>query len=224
MQAPEHSASFAEKLLEAQELERARIAADLHDSIGQNLTTIKFNLELWLAKQSEQPNPSQDLEPVKHQCKKITEALDEIRHISRTLHPETLDSLGIVISLQSLCREYRVTHPTTLVIEQFDVDESQIPGLTKLHVYRICQEALANIAKHSNADQVTLRLYLTGQQLKLEIADKGIGIAVDRLPTSLWGGLGLRSIQQRTHQLNGHFRLYSEANNGTRMVIRFPLA
>lgn len=221
-QALKQKSQLSSLLLDAQETERRRIASELHDSIGQSLSSIKFNLEYWLGTHAKQRQPPRDLSPVTAQCEQIKTTINELRHIAMGLHPAMLDNLGLVITLEWLCREYQETYPQLRLLKTLSVTEDEISQPAKLAIYRICQEALNNIAKHARANHVELRLSRVRRQLVITIHDDGKGFQqqIKSLPES--SGLGLTSMRERAEQLHGNFTIESAPELGTTIRITIP--
>ncbi len=219
-QALKQKSLLSSQLLNAQETERRRIASELHDSIGQSLSSIKFNLEYWLGTQTRQA--TLDLSPVTAQCEQIKSTISELRHIAMGLHPAMLDNLGLIITLEWLCREYQETYPELRLLKTLTVTEDEISQPAKLAIYRICQEAFNNIAKHARARHVELRLSSIRGRLILTIHDDGKGCKqpTQNLPAS--SGLGLTSMRERAEQLHGSFVMESAPELGTTIRITIP--
>lgn len=218
---------LSSQLLNAQETERRRIASELHDSIGQSLSSIKFNLEYWLEEASKQMiddrhNAIPDLNAISIQCEHLKSTINELRHIAMGLHPAVLDNLGLLVTLEWLCREYQETHSDLELLKTLNANEDEISQPAKLALYRICQEAFNNIAKHAAAHHVELRLSSVRNHLVLTIHDDGKGFAqkVHNFPAST--GLGLTSMRERAEQLSGNFSIESGPGLGTTIRITIP--
>ena len=220
-QALQEKSLLSSQLLNAQETERRRIASELHDSVGQSLSSIKFNLEYWLGTTRQHPDDL-DLSPITAQCEQIKSTISELRHIAMGLHPAMLDNLGLMITLEWLCREYQETYPQLRLLKTLGVTEDEISQPAKLAIYRICQEALTNIAKHARARHVELRLSSIRGRLLLTIHDDGRGFKQQATPRTNSSGLGLTSMRERTELLNGSFNIESAPELGTTLRITIP--
>lgn len=208
------------QLLTAQENERKRVAQELHDGIGQSLTAIKFRLENCLKQMSPviAPEHAQSVEAI---IPLIQDAIEEVRRISMDLRPSTLDDLGILATITWFCRNFQATFGRVRIEKQIGLTEEEIPAALKIVVFRILQEAMNNVAKHSNADTVRVSLGTNSGALELVVADNGAGfdwnaaLAADRGRK----GFGLASMRERTEFSGGTFAV--EAMNGTTVIRAF---
>jgi signal transduction histidine kinase len=205
------------QLLTAQENERKRVAHELHDSIGAFLSGIKIQIEnviLQLERGTATPDSLKRVVPT------VQHAIEESRRIQMNLRPSILDDLGILPTLDWHCREFQKTYSHIRIEKQVDVTEDKVPPSLKIVIYRISQEALNNIVKHSKADQVTLSLRKTGDPIELAIRDNGQGFDLEEA-LSKGGyerGLGLSSMRERVELTGGSFSI--ESNKGAGTVIR----
>lgn len=219
-QALEKHNQLSSQLIEAQEAERRRIASELHDSIGQSLSSIKFNLEYWLGNATKNAPGDLDLSPVVNQCEQIKASINELRSIAMALHPAMLDNLGLLVTLDWCCREFQETHPGLSLYKAISVTEDEIPQSAKLAIYRIIQEALTNIAKHACASQISVHLRSSQGQIKLTVNDNGRGF--ERRNSKKMDGLGLTSMRERAEQLHGTFHLETRPGGGTTLQVLLP--
>jgi signal transduction histidine kinase len=210
----EELAELSRRLVSAQENERKRISYELHDNVWQNLVAIRFAIENLFS-------GPKDPEDLKSQSKEIMTALldtvQRIRTMQGDLWPYVLDDIGLVATLFWYCREFEKHHPGLAVKITDGITETDIPPAHKIVIYRILQEALNNVAKHSRADQVTIRLRTRDHDLEFSIEDNGLGFDpqeafVQKAP---WGGLGLLNIKARTELSGGTFEIESEKGKGT---------
>jgi two-component system sensor histidine kinase UhpB len=198
------------------EQERARIARELHDDLGGNLTAIKMTLAMLARHLPEQP--AMLSEKAAYLDSLVDRTIDCVHRISRDLRPSTLD-LGIVAALEWQASEF--TERTGIacranVIEDIALDDDQATAL-----FRIAQEALTNIAKHASATEVVVDLRRTAEHLQLSICDNGRGMAaVDRLKPD---SFGLRGMDERARALKGSLRLSVPPGGGTMVSILIPL-
>jgi signal transduction histidine kinase len=201
------------RLLRAQEAERCRIARELHDDIGQQLALLAIDLEVI---------GGADLEAEAGAF--ISESLSRARSIARSvhdlshsLHPEKLHLLGLVAALQSMQREF--SRPSLeLTFSHQDVPASLSSDVT-LCLFRIVQEAIQNIIKHSSANEVSIELVGNDIGLVLTIADDGKGFESDRVSNT---GLGLISMGERLQDIGGSLNIWSREGVGTRLEITVP--
>jgi len=214
---------LSSQLLTAQETERGRIARELHDGIGQSLTAIKFRVEDalgQLAKGSTESSVSTlgNLIPV------IQSTVEEVRRITMDLRPSTLDDLGILATIAWLCREFQATYSTVEIKREISAEESDVPNPLKIVLYRVLQEALNNVAKHSGANMVTISLAKKDNTIQLTIEDNGCGFDVEEARTveSSKRGFGLGSMKERTELSGGTFVINSAKGRGTFVLASWP--
>ena len=200
-----------------QEDERRRLARELHDGVGQNLTAIKHRLASIVA-----ALPTQD-----HATRKAldvaialcTDTLEDTRNLSRLLRPPVLDDLGLEAALRWLARSQG--EASGLVI---DVDIGPLPALDgdlQTLLFRVAQEALNNIAKHAQARSVLVRVAARGGLLQLQVADDGRGCEPEAALRS--GGSGLGGMRERLRLYDGQLELHSAPGEGTRLRAVVPL-
>jgi signal transduction histidine kinase len=205
------------------ENERRRIAAELHDQVGQSLSEIKFRLESALA------GFDSDLPVVQHTEKiaqlqevtdKVRSAIDEVRRIAMNLRPSILDDLGLIPTINWFCREYSLLHAGIHLLQQIDIEEEHIPEPMKIVIFRILQEALTNVLKH--AGTCSVQVYLSGfsERIQLRIQDDGNGFDPERRSI----GFGLSNMKQRAGLSAGELRIVSAPGAGTLLEARWLLA
>ncbi len=215
------------QLMTAQEDERKRIAAELHDGIGQSLSAMKYSLENEVKKLSQSQGHGETLKGLEVVTHSMQEAIEELRQIAMGLRPAMLEDLGILSTLDWFCRKYHSAHPHINVAKQYALEESDIPQELKVVIYRIVQEAFNNVAKHAGGDQVSLELQKTATAIRLFIHDNGQGFDVHERgnPVIQEGfGFGLTSMRERAESLAGELNLISGIGCGTTVEIRWPLA
>jgi PAS domain S-box-containing protein len=206
--------SFASQILTAQETERRRIAGELHDSVAGGLTGIKFMVERAL----QNGLPPAEMENL---TSKIKTAIEETRRIMAALRPGILDDLGVLAALGWLSREFNQTHPDINVTRELEIEETQVPDPLKTPIFRITQEALNNIAKHSKSDLVTIWLRKKGDSIELMIQDNGRGFNIAETFSTeghTKDGLGLSSMRERAELSGGAFSVESSPGSGTRIT------
>jgi signal transduction histidine kinase len=216
--AEEALSSVSRRLIEAQEQERARIARELHDDLSQGMALLSISLD-----QFEQGMPDLSSQARQH-LHKIAEAATEvssnIHDLSHQLHPYRLDTLGLVASLEGFCREFSGQHNLQVQFVHNDIP-GQIPKDVTICLFRIMQEALRNVLKHSGAANAKVELFGHDDQIDLCISDSGAGFR----PESAKGeaGLGLVSMRERLRLVRGHLLIESRPSHGTRIHVRVPL-
>lgn len=207
------------QLLLIQESERKRIATDLHDSLGQSLVIIKHSLAkaIHLLDDGEIEKASESMQQLDL---KIHDALEEVRRVSLGLRPPMLDDLGILATLSWHCRELEAACPEIRVEKDVHLQESDIPDMLKITLFRIIQEATSNIIKHARADLISVSLNKTGDALYLVIEDNGDGFD----PVSVMdNGLGLLGMKERADVSGGVYTMDSREGVGTRIGISWKL-
>ena len=215
-------AAFTRNLIQAQEAERRRIALELHDGLGQGLLVITT-----LGGLAQRPGKSAAV--VQGNLSEITATskglLNNLRQLTRTLRPQLLDSLGLTRSLQALLDQ---TARTDLRVES-DLEnvDALFPPPENINLYRIVQEALANVLKHASATKVRVSLRADATLVLLSVADDGCGFAVaapsPRTGREAASGLGLPGMAERARLLGGSLRVESRPGAGTRVVVEIPL-
>jgi PAS domain S-box-containing protein len=209
------------RLLRLQDEERSRIARDLHDSTGQTLTALKLtlaSLENLVANVPEAPHLLQDLEALADQ------AIQEIRTTSHLLHPPLLDEAGFSPAAQWYVEGFG---KRSGVQTRLEVSGLSLTKEAELVFFRVLQESLTNVLRHSGSTAVDIRLYSEGEDAALSIRDYGKGIASEKLKTfhqtAAGVGVGLGGMKQRVRELGGHLRVECDGT-GTCVTATLPLA
>ena len=207
---------LSSQLLAAQEGERKRIAQELHDSIGQTLVAIKFALERKIGEMGTgNAPPGISLEDI---LSILQNGVEETRRIMTNLRPSILDDLGILATIKWFLREFQKVYPQFRVQRQIETQEEEIPETLKIVIFRILQEAMNNIAKHSQGNLIVLTLEKRNYRRILKIRDNGVGFDPENCPR----GLGLSSIKERAQLSGGIFILESSPGKGTCLEVRWP--
>jgi PAS domain S-box-containing protein len=213
-----HLRHLSAQLLTVQENERRSIARDLHDGVGQLLTAVKFQIESALQLKSKKKS----LETV---VPLIKESIEEVRRVQMDLRPSTLDDLGVLATLDWFCREYQKIYPHIRIEKKTDLKENEVPAPVKTVIYRVTQEALNNIAKHSKANLVRLSLRKKENEIELTIQDNGIGFDLEQTfeQENSRRGLGLTSMRERIQLSGGCCMIESAPGQGTTLSAIWPL-
>jgi PAS domain S-box-containing protein len=206
------------QLIASQESERKRIAAELHDSLGQNLLLIK-NLAAMSLRDQE---PAQTYERVASINHLATQCIAEARQISRDLHPHQIEHLGLKRALEMLLENTSQASDIKFTWHFDDLGENFTHDAAT-NLYRIVQESLNNILKHSHAKTVKVQLERDIHEIKLFITDDGCGFEAENSAQNK-KGMGLKNIAERAHMLGGELNLDSAPATGTRIVVTIPLA
>lgn len=206
-----------ERLLHVQEEERSRIARELHDDLGQSITALKMDF-LGLIKATP-PTPS--VEPI---SKRILQTLDAtvsaVQRISSELRPSVLDDLGLVAAIEEEARLFEARSGIECEVSVAGAVPEDTETVTT--IYRIVQEALTNVARHSNATRTELRLRQRGDELLLEIRDDGRGVTPEEIGDPL--SLGLIGIRERAELIGGTVQIEGVPTRGTIVSARLPMS
>ncbi len=215
--------AFSRELIASQENERRRIAAELHDSLGQRLIIIN-NLALFLLRTKGKVRTEEDKQQTIEEINaEAMHAIEETRAISYALRPFQLDRLGLSKAIQATVNSVARASQIELTADIADIDNA-FPEDLRINVFRIVQEALNNIVKHSHATHGAVTTQRTESSVTLTISDNGQGIPSEpRSVRSGGGGFGLTGIRERAMLMNGTLQIKSEPGNGTLLVIHFPL-
>jgi PAS domain S-box-containing protein len=212
-QMEEALSGVSRKLIEAQEQERARIARELHDDIGQRLALLTVELHQLEADPSRLKNQLQELR------EKITSISNDIQSLSHDLHTSKLEYLGVAGAMKSWCREFGGRQKLKIDFRE-DVT-SVLPMEIGLCLFRVLQEALHNAAKHSGVKRIDVQLREESGEIHLMISDSGKGFDV---PAGEHGkGLGLTSMRERVRLVNGTIAVESKPTAGTNIHVRVPI-
>lgn len=214
---------LSSKLLSVEENERKRIARNVHDGIGQALSAVKFGLENAIGKFRDIANES-DLEGLKALVPVTQQSIEEVRRITMDLRPSILDDLGILATISWVCREFETIYKNISIQKEIHIREEDIPVSIKTVIYRILQESLNNVAKHSGAHRVRIELRHTGRRIELAVVDTGSGFDKERVlaMANVDRGLGLVSMKERAELSDGVFKLQTEPGNGTQIHVSWP--
>ncbi len=209
---------MAGRLIAAHEEERGRIARELHDDLSQRMALLQIGVE-----QLGEDMPAlsvKNREQLRAIVKIAGEISSDIHDLSHQLHPSKLDTLGLVTAVDGFCREISKQHALQIDFTHRD-DLGQMPDGVTLCLFRIVQEGLRNVVKHSGADKATIDLARRGDEIVLCISDFGQGFAADSAAGS--GGIGLISMRERIRLVHGELSVESELSKGTRIRARVPV-
>ncbi|HYA92769.1 MAG TPA: ATP-binding protein [Thermodesulfobacteriota bacterium] len=209
---------FASQCLTAQERERKLIAGEIHDSIGASLAATQFRVEEVIKKVSE--NRPQTMAVLRGILPMLQEVIQEARRIQMALRPPMLDDIGILATINWFCRQFESTYPHIHIRQEVNIEESEVPDSLKTVIYRVLQEAMNNIAKHSKADRVSLLLQKMAGVIELGINDNGQGFDLEEASFRKGSakGLGLDSMRERAELSGGSYSI--ETSKGTGTVIK----
>jgi signal transduction histidine kinase len=210
--------NLTSQLLLAEEKERKRIAYELHDGLGQSLNAIAISVKSTLERVGGKVKTG--FEQLEGIMPIIQQSLDEVRRIGMNLRPALLDDLGLLPTIGWFIREYQTTYPSIRVEKQTEIEETQVPDSLKAVIYRILQEAMTNIGKHSKANFVSISLMRRKDgRIELVIQDNGIGFDME----SINKGLGLGSMKERAELSGGSFDIESIREKGSLIRASWPI-
>ena len=215
--AQELNRALAGRLIVSQEAERQRIARELHDDLSQKIAVLNIDVD----RLSHQMQTSEHRTWLRRISAQVAEVAEHLHDLSYELHPARLQTLGLLESLRVMCSEF--SHQRNIHVT-FTATDSELPLVidpaVSLCVYRLTQEALHNVARHSHAAEATVQLSYEGGDVCLQIADSGVGF---ELHSSRHTGLGVVSMRERVGVLNGKLVIDTAPGRGTRIVARIPL-
>jgi signal transduction histidine kinase len=211
--AHELNRKLAGRLIATQEEERHRIARELHDDLGQKVALLNIEVSE-ISRKMEGRGQQAALERLTEQAADIAR---DLRALSHELHPSHLDIVGLVASIRSLCAEVAQKCECQVTFSAGDVTNPIDPNVA-LCLYRVTQEALHNVAKHSRATRACVRLTQGPADLHLQIDDNGIGFDA----AAVHAGLGLASMRERVAIFDGSFVIQRGPEGGTRVDVLVP--
>jgi len=212
--------AFTRQLIASQESERKRIAAELHDGLGQQLVMIKNLALISLSDGTLQTTSRPQIEEISAQA---SHALGEVKKISYNLRPYQLDRLGLTKAIQGILKQASGATTISFTAEIDEID-NVLAKDSEINFYRIVQECINNLVKHSQAAKASVAVRRTGNELLLMIKDNGKGFTPGATSSgSDLGGFGLIGISERTQLLGGRLAIQSEPGQGTMISIKIPL-
>jgi PAS domain S-box-containing protein len=212
---------LSSKLLETQEIERQRIAYDLHDGVAQMLAATNFYAQNLVARL---PDKSDEHE-ILMKCIDINQkTLADLKRIVADLRPTVLDSMGIIAAIEWLSKKYQTSVPPCSIITKINVQEEQVSEDLKPVIFRILQEILSNILKHSRAEKAEISLNKFDDTLELEVKDNGRGFELSDVffQEGSNKGIGIISMSERARGTGGFLEVLSSKNTGTTVRVRWP--
>ncbi|BCS98568.1 hypothetical protein DSLASN_42000 [Desulfoluna limicola] len=207
------------KIIQVQEEERRRIARDLHDSVAQDLSSLKITCSSLL----DGPIPASVLRAkVREVSSVLQECIEAVKTIAYELRPPILDELGLPTALFRYCEDFQ--RKTGIEVDFFSAGLNGIPidSDTEINLYRLVQEALSNVLKHANAGQVVLRLVASFPDIIMRVEDNGVGFEMKKGENQDTKCMGLHSMEERVLLMGGRLRIITSPGEGTALVIRVP--
>jgi signal transduction histidine kinase len=206
---------LVQRINQAREEEQRHVARELHDNIGQRLSLLSIKLGSMSELSLSDALGAAELQGL---IREVDDVISEVHNLSHSMHSSKLEYLGLTDALAELCRNISRRHRVAIDFQPSEASRDQSPELA-LSFYRIAQEALNNVVKHSGADRAQVTLTRAGDRLAMQIKDNGIGF--DTRVTS--SGLGLSSIEERILSIHGSLSVRSSLNEGTSITVEAPL-
>ena len=210
------------RIIVGQEEERKRIARNIHDHLGQQLTALRFALSFI---NQHSPDESQVRESI-NRAQSIAESLDrEVSYLAWELRPAEIDDIGLVEALETLIREWTNHYGIKAKFYCSGLADTRLSQDTEINLYRIVQEALTNITKHAKADRVVVFLEKRGDQIVMIVEDNGIGfdVAAKQSLSAVDRGMGIFGMYERAALVNGKLEIESRSSTGTSIFARVPI-
>lgn len=209
---------FLAELFTTIEAERRRIAHDLHDGVGQSISLMVSGLR--------STQDEKTLADIIRRCQHlqgVAEAtLREVKGLALGLRPSLLDDLGLLPALEKMTADIREQYPLVVTLDQYGMTSDRLPEKVETAVFRIVQEALTNILRHSKATEATILLDIREEGVVVSIRDNGCGFDLSRLGTARPGHLGLTGMRERALLVGGNLVIESCPGKGTRLNLEIP--
>jgi two-component system NarL family sensor kinase len=210
--------SLHASVIAVQETERKRMARDLHDGVGQILSGVKFRLDALSGKIDSKGGAAAQILEIGGL---MGRAIAEIRLVSKNLMPSELEDLGLAPALHTLCRDFEKNGGVSVTLRTGPLPATITPELA-LAIFRIAQEALNNIGKHSRATMATVDLSCDGNEIILSVSDNGIGFTPGGERPPAGRGIGLGSMRERAESNGGRIEFDSKTGVGTTLCVHAP--
>jgi signal transduction histidine kinase len=215
--AREHIERLLGRLVTAQEDERARIARDLHDELGQQLTTLRLAIEQHQSSCPVKPAERKELD----RALEVTRSLDsEVDFLAWELRPAALDDLGLKVALPRFVKEWAAHHRLEAECRTIVFDSGHLTREAELVFYRIAQESLNNTVKHAHASRIDVIIETRDGTVILVVEDNGIGFDAAKLPEK---GIGFAGMRERALLVGASLQVESEPGKGTTIFLRCPV-
>ncbi len=210
------------QIITAQEEERVRVARELHDQLGQSLSSTVLQIEL--AKRKLTPDGDGPISHLDQANLILKDATDQMYDLISGLRPSALDDLGLEVAFKSLAKRTLESAGITFNIDCTNLDERLLPEI-EIVIYRVFQEAFTNVLRHAQASEVSLRIMVDDETILGEMVDNGVGFDLDDPPgdNGRSTGLGLVGMRERVEQLGGEFVVRSAPGEGTMILVRLPI-
>jgi signal transduction histidine kinase len=211
-----------ESALEVQEVERVRIAKDLHDEVGAILSATKMSFNQFLRKIDSTPDSAA---MGKQTRELLDESIGHVRRISKELVPSTLEEFGLMSAIDEFIQKIHLASGVLFVFSHEGIEANRrFDKKIELTIYRIAQELVNNALKHADAQQITLKLAINFNKLIFIFTDNGKGFDIEKVRKDPKSGLGMRNIESRLSVINGVLDMKSSIGKGTHTVVELPLS
>lgn len=219
--AREQLRQFSGHLLAAQEDERRRIARELHDDLNQRLVLLALEISQLEPAADRSPEEDDHHGTLRQMAERVGEIASDVHRLAYRLHPFKLEYLGLAAAPRGLCEEIDAAHQIAISFVERNVPAALSPEVS-VCAYRVLQEALSNVVKHSGSPRAEVELTGEDGGLRLSVRDFGMGMAPDIAETT--HGLGLSSMRERLRAVDGHLTIESAVAAGTELIVRLPLS
>jgi PAS domain S-box-containing protein len=207
---------LSRRLVEVQEAERRRIARELHDHVGQELTALKLNLDRCATVCAEASQPIEEAQA------RVNQLVNLVRQLSLDLRPTMLDDLGLLPALHWHLDRYTAMSGVRVNFKHSGVSERRFPTEIETAAYRVVQEALTNVVRHAHSQEVTIRVWASDTSLSVQVEDRGIGFDPE-VALSARTSSGLSGMRERAALLGGRILIESGPDSGTHLTADFPI-
>jgi signal transduction histidine kinase len=212
--------AFARQLIDSQEAERQRIAAELHDSLGQHLLVIRNRAALG---ERAVNDPVQSRNQLDEITASATQAIAEVRSISQNLRPVNLDRLGLSATIEEMVEKVAASSGIQFSADIEALDDGLLSKEQEINSFRIIQESINNIVKHAQATKAYVEMFRENGELHITVRDNGRGFAVEAAGNGRARGIGLTIMAERVSILNGVYTITSTPGGGTTLDLKFPI-
>lgn len=219
--AQERLHELSRRLAEAEEQERRRIARELHDQVGQNLTALGINLNI-LRSQVDAPEMGQARARINDSLDLVEQTTERVRDLMTDLRPPVLDDYGLAAAVRWYAKQFS-ERTGIAVVPEIEGTVPRANATAEIALFRILQEALTNAAKHSGAHQVVVRISAERGAIRMTVLDNGAGFDLARSAVDGKKGWGLRNMMERARMAGGSCRIESAPGQGVRVLVEAPL-
>lgn len=220
LMAEERVKALLDRLVEVQEQERRRLALNLHDQLGQQLTALRLTID---ALRAVDPASADGRARFAMMEQIVTQMDRDVDFLAWDLRPAALDDVGLEAALQEFIRQWSSTQGIEAEFHSTLGDGARLPRDVESHLYRIVQEALNNVGKHAQAAHVSVLLERRGDEVRLIIEDNGRGFDLEAVRGKRGSGMGLAGMQERAASIGGDLQLESSPGKGTTLFVRLPI-